>query len=260
MRRFFSGLFSAIGTAILVIIIVVAGGIFALQLLGHKPMAILSGSMEPRFNVGGVVFINTKAKPEDVILGDVITFSIGEDTLVTHRVTQVGDNEFRTKGDANNAEDLAPVPFDAMIGSAWLHIPKLGYALMALGTRQGFAAAAIIAAIVIALFTVSALLAPPKKKDDEQAPQQKPPDAGDSAPPQNQSRRLPETQETAQETAKQPEKPAEQPQPDGAKPQANKPQAQTPQPNKPKPQPNHSKSKKHRSKKGSSKQTNSRRR
>jgi signal peptidase len=164
MKTLISRLCNIVGTAILTAIIVVAGGILLLQLLGRKPMAILSGSMEPSYNVGGVVFIDTKVKPEDIELGDVITFTLGEDTMVTHRVIAEEADAFITKGDANDTADLAPVPKDKLIGRAWLHIPFLGYALMNLGTRKGFAAGAILIAILIVLFIVPALLTPGKEK------------------------------------------------------------------------------------------------
>jgi signal peptidase len=155
---------NALGTAILAAIIVVAGGILLLQVMGYKPMAILSGSMEPNYNVGGVVFIDTGAKADEVAVGDVITYRLGEDTVVTHRVIAIEADAYMTKGDANDAADLAPVPKDKLIGKAWLHIPLLGYALMNLGTRKGFAAGAILIAILIALFGIPALLTPGKGK------------------------------------------------------------------------------------------------
>ncbi|MDR2420624.1 MAG: signal peptidase I [Oscillospiraceae bacterium] len=164
MKRAISRLCNAIGTAALAAIIVVAGGTLALQLLGHKPMAILSGSMEPRYNVGGVVFIDTNAAPGDIEEGDVITYALGENTAVTHRVIAIEEDAYLTKGDANETTDLAPVPKEKLIGRAWLHIPLLGYALMNLGTRKGLAAGAIMMAALIALFAVSAALAPERRR------------------------------------------------------------------------------------------------
>jgi signal peptidase len=168
MKNLISKICNALGTAILLLIIVAAGGILALTLLGYTPLAILSGSMEPAYHVGGLVFINTNAAPDEVAVGDVITFTIGEDTNVTHRVTAIGGREFTTKGDANDSEDLAPVPYDAMIGRAWLHIPLAGYALMNLKTAKGFAAGALLVAVLIVLFVVPALLAPPKKGEESE--------------------------------------------------------------------------------------------
>ena len=62
-------------------------------------MAVLSGSMEPTYHVGGLVFVQ-KVDPSDVEVGDSITFTIGNDTVVTHRVIEVNKEEqsFKTKG------------------------------------------------------------------------------------------------------------------------------------------------------------------
>jgi signal peptidase len=162
MKTTISRLCNVLATLIMVAVILVAGGIMLLSALGRKPMAILSGSMEPSYNVGGLVFIDTNVSPEEIAVGDVITFTLGEDTVVTHRVTAIQDGQFTTKGDANNTEDLSPVPFDNMVGRAWLHVPWLGYALMNLKTTKGFAAGALILAVLIVLFIVPVILAPAK--------------------------------------------------------------------------------------------------
>jgi signal peptidase len=158
---------NALGIAILIAIIAGAGTVLGSKLLGFQPMGILSGSMEPAYNVGGLVFINTKANAEDIRVGDAIAFYLSEDMVVTHRVTAVdaADKRFTTKGDANNTEDLAPVPFDKLIGKAVFHIPQAGYILMNLSTPKGFAAGAILIAVLIVLFVVPVLLAPEKPKD-----------------------------------------------------------------------------------------------
>jgi signal peptidase len=130
-------------------------------------MGILSGSMEPSYHVGGLVFINTRATAEEIAPGDTIAFYLRGDTVVTHRVVSVdaAARTFTTKGDANNTEDLAPVPFDSLIGKAALHIPMMGYALMNLATSKGFAAGAILLAVLIILFVLPVLLTPSKPKE-----------------------------------------------------------------------------------------------
>jgi signal peptidase len=163
MKKIISNLCNGLGTAILLLIILAAGGIMGLTLLGYQPMAILSGSMEPAYRVGGLVFIDTNASAEEIAVGDVIAFTIGAETVVTHRVTALDGAAFLTKGDANDSADLAPVPYGALVGRAWLHVPQAGYALMNLKTPKGFAAGALLAAVLIALFVVPALLAPAKK-------------------------------------------------------------------------------------------------
>ena len=145
---------------ILMVIIAISGPILVLQLLGYEPMAILSGSMEPTYHLGGLIFIDTHVLPEDIQKGDSIAFHFGDDMVVTHRVLSI-DSENRTyitRGDANNVED-APISFDQLIGRAWFHIPLLGYILLDLGTFKGLAYGLILLAVLIGLFVTSTILA-----------------------------------------------------------------------------------------------------
>ena len=146
---------------ILMVIIAVAGSILVLQLLGYEPMAILSGSMEPTYRLGGLIFIDTHVLPEDIQKGDSIAFHFGDDTVVTHRVLSIDSENkaYITRGDANNVED-APISFDRLIGRAWFYIPLLGYILIDLGTFKGLAYGLILLAMLIGLFVTSTLLTP----------------------------------------------------------------------------------------------------
>jgi len=155
-----------LGTTILIAIILIAGSILLMTWLGYKPLAVLSGSMEPNYHVGSLVFINTKVPAEKIQIGDVITYKATEDTVITHRVKSIDltGKTFTTQGDANNVEDMSPIPFDDMVGKAWFQIPHLGSVLLDLPTQKGFAAGMILVAVLIILFVVPILLAPPKQK------------------------------------------------------------------------------------------------
>jgi signal peptidase len=155
---------------ILAAIILAAGAVLGARVLGYLPLGVLSGSMEPAYHVGAVVFIDTNAKPEDIAVGDTIAFNLSEDTVVTHRVIAVDAErqQFTTKGDANNVEDMAPVPFGNMIGRAALHIPQAGYALMNLQTRKGFAVGAIVIAVLVALFAIPYIFSKPAGKGESE--------------------------------------------------------------------------------------------
>jgi signal peptidase len=157
--------------AIVAVLIAAAGALLLMQAFGYKPLAILSGSMEPLYRVNGLVIVNTGTQPEEIAVGDVIAFRLNENTVVTHRVTGIDarSRTFVTKGDANDTEDLAPVPFDSMIGRARFHIPLIGYVLMNLKTRQGMAMGAILLGLLIVLFAVPALAAPAKRAKGRRA-------------------------------------------------------------------------------------------
>ena len=108
-------------------------------LKGYKPLIVLSGSMEPTLKVGSVVLVH-KVNPDDIRVGDIITFSPSvdlnkpqpaEQTLTTHRVVRINDGNgvraFETKGDANNDFDAGQVSESSVVGKAGLCIPYLGY-------------------------------------------------------------------------------------------------------------------------------------
>jgi signal peptidase len=140
------------------------------KLFGIEPMAVMSGSMEPAYHTGSLVYVNTKSRVEDVKVGEVITFRVtdqnGEDIVVTHRVVGVDTvaRAFQTQGDNNNAPDNAPVLFEKFIGAPVYTVPNVGFVVANLNTKKGFAAICIIAAVMIMLFIVPMLL---RKDDDE---------------------------------------------------------------------------------------------
>lgn len=98
-------------------------------LLGWRPVMVLSGSMEPTYHVGSVIYYKETAF-DDIQTGDAITFHAGEDSLVTHRVIKKNEIErtFETQGDANETPDSNPVPYDDVAGKASeITIPYAGY-------------------------------------------------------------------------------------------------------------------------------------
>ena len=71
------------------------------RFLGVQGIVVLSGSMEPDFSAGDIVFIEPVKDGADVQVGDVITFSPRPQVLMTHRVIERIESEeglqFRTK-------------------------------------------------------------------------------------------------------------------------------------------------------------------
>lgn len=115
------------------------------SVLGTTPLVVLSGSMSgdavDHIEVGDLIFA-TKADPEQLQEGDVISFMESETTVVTHRIIEVGKSEdgkiqWKTKGDANNAEDKKPVTEDQLIGKYKTRIPKAGDFAMFMQTPIG---------------------------------------------------------------------------------------------------------------------------
>lgn len=93
---------------------------------------IVSNSMYPTLKINDGIFVH---REDNLEVGDVITFdSINEDTYgmdITHRIVRKetlenGSVVYRTKGDNNELEDTAIVPFDNIFGKVILKITNLG--------------------------------------------------------------------------------------------------------------------------------------
>ena len=106
-------------------------------IIGIKPFIVLSGSMENTVKTGSVAYINTHVNAEDIQIGEIIAFSVGN-SQVTHRVIGINENNtFITKGDANDNEDLAPVKFEDFKGKTIFSIPYLGKFITMCKTKIG---------------------------------------------------------------------------------------------------------------------------
>lgn len=122
--------------------------------MGYKPFAIISGSMEPKYHVGSVVFA-VDTEPEDIHRGDCITYAAG-DATATHRVLEVRKDErvFITRGDANKIQDK-PVPFSKLIGrTSDFSIPLLGYAAVFMKEPAAKLGAAVLLAVLAVISAV----------------------------------------------------------------------------------------------------------
>lgn len=103
------------------------------RIFGIRPFIVLSGSMEPALPTGSVVFVDTRAAPEQIHTGDIITYRV-ETATVTHRVVAESADAVTTKGDANEQADFSSVPRSSILGRVRFHIPWLGYLYTILST------------------------------------------------------------------------------------------------------------------------------
>ena len=111
-------------------VVILAVLLVGTKLIGLTPYTVLSGSMEPEYHVGSVIYV-TKVEPEELKERDCITYYMSNGSVVTHRIIEVkkadnGELTFRTKGDANENPD-GYQPASAIIGKAVFSIPYLGY-------------------------------------------------------------------------------------------------------------------------------------
>lgn len=129
LKKLWNALTTLIVIAIVILTILLAG----VRLVGLTPYVVLSGSMEPNYHTGSLIY-DKKVDPFTLKEGDVITFMVSEDTLATHRIVGVVPDEdepgtirFRTKGDTNDAEDGILVHYKNVVGTPVFTIPYLGY-------------------------------------------------------------------------------------------------------------------------------------
>ena len=125
-------------TIIIVVMIFIAGVLLLPYAFGYQTLTVLSGSMEPAYHVGSIVFVK-KTPVQEVKVGDAITFRLSNGLVATHRVTAIdtAKRQFVTKGDANNTED-GPTSFDNLVGrAAKISIPYIGYISVNMKTPKG---------------------------------------------------------------------------------------------------------------------------
>ena len=97
-----------------------------------RPLTVLSGSMEPTYDIGDVVIVRS-VDTDELVVGDVITFQAvsGEAGLTTHRIVGVTlgseGRSFVTQGDNNDAPDPHPVLPEQVRGAVWYSVPLVGY-------------------------------------------------------------------------------------------------------------------------------------
>ena len=103
------------------------------NIFGYSTAVVISGSMEPHISVNDMIIIKEQNEYKK---GDVISFIDGK-SLVTHRIADVTDAGFITKGDANNAEDKEPVTSKQIAGKVVFAIPYVGLVLEYLQSPLG---------------------------------------------------------------------------------------------------------------------------
>ena len=189
-----------LGTLLVTVMILLAVLLVGVRLIGLTPYAVLSGSMEPTYHVGSLIYVQD-IDPADVTIGTPLTFVVNEDLLLaTHRVVDIevrntkeeavldeGGNPtydehgnmvtqtipldepayyFTTKGDANEDIDGSQVYYKNIVGTPRFSIPYLGFLSSWLQTKKGMIMGASIALVLLILTFIPDLL---NMVDDEPA-------------------------------------------------------------------------------------------
>lgn len=154
-------------------VVILAMALVGVRLFGLDIYVVLSGSMEPEYKTGSVIYV-AEAKPEELEAGDVITFNLDEDTVATHRIVEVTEKDgqlaFRTKGDANDVEDASAVLASRVIGTPVFSVPYLGYLVAYINSASGrFATMAAGAFLLLMVFLPDVLFGENEKKQKEKS-------------------------------------------------------------------------------------------
>ena len=168
-------IWSVISTALVIVMVLIAVLLAGARLFGLQVYTVLSGSMEPNYHVGAIIYVK-ETDPFALQKGDAITFMLSENTVATHRIIEVVPDEedpnvvrFRTKGDNNTIEDSSLVHCNNVLGKVVGTIPYLGYVSDFVQNPPGTYITLGAAAIMILVVFLPDMLTPGKKKDEEPA-------------------------------------------------------------------------------------------
>lgn len=163
-------IWNIISSILVVIIVLCAVFLMGSRLLGYRVFTIISGSMEPKYSVGDLIYVK-EVNPESIKEGDIITFILNEDLVVaTHRVESVDreNRHFYTKGDANETVDASPVHYNNVIGVPQFNIPLLGYVSNFIQNPPGtYITIGVGLVMIIAVFLPDLIKEKPEKKTEE---------------------------------------------------------------------------------------------
>jgi signal peptidase len=154
-------------TIILIVIAIIA----IVFLVFYRPVSLLgdtlyepvyTGSMEPAIPVGSVVVIKP-VDTETLKTGDIICFKLSEPTSITHRIFNVTDEGFITKGDANEGPDQWTVKKENVMGKVILTIPYIGYIGYFVRTPIGLILLIVLPASLIIILEIRNIIKELKK-------------------------------------------------------------------------------------------------
>ena len=140
------------------------------KLFGIQIYTVLSGSMEPEYKVGSLIYV-VDTEINELKEKDVITFRITEDVIATHRIVEIVDEgnekKFRTQGDANDFVDEGLVDSRNIIGKPVFTIPYLGYVASFMQTLSGKMITVGVSLLLIIIIVVIDMITDDKKKKIE---------------------------------------------------------------------------------------------
>jgi signal peptidase len=145
---------------LLVTVMVVLGAVLRDEKLlspwGTAFFIMASGSMEPVLPTGSIVLV-TSVAPEEVIVGDMITYFVADKTtVVTHGVVEIsvedGNYIYTTRGYANDRND-SPFGYDMVIGRVSYVIPGSSFLIRLVGNAKYAGIAVIVVGLALCVLS-----------------------------------------------------------------------------------------------------------
>ena len=134
------------------------------SVFGYKPLVVLTGSMEPTFKTGSIIYYK-HVNQNELKEGDIITFKMG-DYIVSHRINKIDNGLYETKGDANNTVDANKITYNDIVGKDLnINIPYLGYYVKFF--KDNMYILVIIAIILVTEFILGNINKTKKVKENE---------------------------------------------------------------------------------------------
>lgn len=173
---------------IVILAVAIAVLLAGVRLVGINPYTVLSGSMEPEYHVGSIIYV-VDVDPHELKVNDPVTYMLSDDIVVTHRIIEivpaVDENgvpvindrtgkqaiRFVTKGDANNSADGSLLHENNVIGKPIFSIPYLGYVADYIQNPPGTYIAIVVACLLLMATFLPDILFPDDKKEKEKAAQ-----------------------------------------------------------------------------------------
>ena len=173
MNKTIKKIWNWISGALVGIVVLLAIALVGVRLIGLQPYVVLSGSMEPTYHVGSLIYVKS-VDYKELEVGDPITYMVSQDTVVTHRIIEVLVDEedpntirYFTQGDANSVADGTSVHYKNIIGKPVFSIPYLGYVSNYIQNPPGMYVAIAAGAILILLVFLPDIFADDEKEKNK---------------------------------------------------------------------------------------------
>ena len=146
----------------LMTLVLIVGIVFiTLYFIGIQPFVVETGSMQPTIQAGSISFVNIHVKYDEIKENDIIAFESSNGARVTHRVINITEEGFETKGDSNNKSDGISTTKSNYIGKNVFSIPGVGKFVKFIQTTVG---KIVLVTIIVILLLVGFLTDDDKKR------------------------------------------------------------------------------------------------